>query len=270
MSELGFTPLHTETGLALPVLIKPEDFTVKHGRQHHKEHPRKRPELQDYAGKALRYSATQQIPNHMHMGKYEGSYHDLFWGIEKLPKTKREKINRAILNLAVIPREAIKLTGDGYELVELDNDDYDLICHPLVTHIEGSNPRKRHYTQQEIGGAVLRYAITEQDLTSLASQSERKSFLSTLDSSREREIGNMIIRRAIDEALRPAFTAYEEAKQNNMANPRKLPLRALVRNFIPEEDFSNYYWLLSKGLQNVEDAPLATLQTEVDAVKLAA
>lgn len=270
MSEIGFTPVHLETGLALPVLIKPKDFTIKHGRQHHKEHPKKRPELQGYAGKALRYSATQQIPNHMHMGKYEGSYHDLFWGIEKLPKTRREKINRAILNLAVIPREAIKLTGDGYEVVELDNDDYDLICHPLVTHIEGNNPHKRHYAQQEIGGAVLRYALEEQDLSGLASLREKDTFLSTLDRNREKEIGNLIIRRAIEEALRPAFMAYEGAKQEGIANPRKLPLRALVRNFIPEEDFSNYYWLLNKKLQTEEDLIPIPLQTGVDEVKLVA
>lgn len=269
MDKLKYTPVHKETGLALPVLITPEDFTVKRSRQHHKEHPSTRAELQGYAGKALRYSVTQQIPNHMHMGGFEGSYHQLFWGAKVLPEDNRGKIKRALLNLVVIPRQAIKLTGDGYEEVELSDDEYSFISHPEITRIEGNSPKKRQFIQKEIGSAILKHSL-EQVLAQFASQKEQYDFTKTLDIGRERELGNLIIRRAIDESIKPALETYEEAKLQGMVNPRRLGLRQIVRNFVPESDFSNYYEFMRNQFRSVQEIGTVALQTEVDKVKLAA
>lgn len=276
-AELTHTPVHQETGLALPIFVTPEDFLTKKDRQHHVEHPRRRLELQDYAGKALRCSRTQQLPNQLHMGLYPGSYHDIFWGPEIVPTDGQGKITKALLYIAqVIPREAIVLKGDEYEIKKgLTNKEHAFLSDPRLTHIEGNSYRSRQFQQHQIGSAIVRYALN-QNLENIDSQKVRKDFLRTVDRQREAELGNLMIRSAIEESIKPALAIYEEAKTEGMVDPRRLDLRTIVRNFVPASDFGNYYEILRARLSPPETATPGeiigqeSLQTEVGKVELAA
>lgn len=268
--ELSYTPVHRETGIALSVLVKPEDFITHSQRQHHKEHPSDRDELQDYAGKALRYSYTQQLPDQLHMGHIPGGYHDIFWGPELTPITRQGKITKTVLHIGkVIPREAIVLTGDGYDIKLMDDDEHSFVSHPLLTHIEGRSLKKRQNIQQKIGYAILSSAIEDYDASSMT-PSVRDEYVNTLNGYREKELGNQMIREAVEEAIRPAISVYEECKNEGMVDPRHLGLRTIVRNFIPENDFGNYYELLRQRLAGQNILELNTLQTEVNELELAA
>jgi hypothetical protein len=264
MENLAYTPVHKETGLALSVLVKPEDFVSHKNRQHHKEHPESRPELNDLAGKALRRSTTLQLPDHLHMGSISGSYHDIFWGPEKVPQDTNSKMNKVYLYLAgVVPREAIKLTGDGYDIVNLTDEEHEFISHPRVTHIEGRTERKRQHVKDSIGHAIILHAL-EQPVTDMVSSKVRSEFLETLDWRRERELANLILRDSIDEAIRPALRTYEEAKAERMVSAQRLGLRAVVRSFVPDRYLSNYYELIRRSLQSEEAQLTPALQTGVN------
>lgn len=269
-SKLKYTPTHTETGIALSVLVKPEDFISHKHRQHHKEHPSTRPELQDDAGRALRYSYTQQLPDQLHMGDIQGGYHSILWGPEKTPSTRQAKITKTILHICrVVPREAIVLTGDDYEIKVMDDDEHSFISHPLLTHVEGRTLRKRQYIQQRIGSAILSSAIEDYDASSMTS-AVKDEYVNTLNGFRERELGNQMIREAVEEAIRPAISIYEECKREGMVDARYLGVRAVVRNFIPENDFGNYYELLRQRLDTSKIHALNTLQSGVNQLELAA
>ena len=266
-----YTPVEPETGIALHIYVTPEDFAVRKNRQHHKEHPSRREELRDYAGRALRFSSTQQLPDHFHMGGYKGSYHNIFWGPEIMPQTSRAKITKALLNVGrVIPREAIVLTGDGWEKKSLSDKEHTFLSHPSLTHVEGRTERSRLSKQNRIGHALITFAL-EQELEDVASKKVKQEFLNTVDRKRERELGNFMIQSAVDQAISPVAVLYESAKKQGMVSSVHVGIREVLGNLItPAQDYPNYYELLHKKLSVAEGIEAPALQTGVDTVELAA
>jgi hypothetical protein len=262
---LLFTPVHKETGISYPVYVRPEDFIADKRRQHHTEHPSPRPELADYVGKALRISRTQELPDHLHMGYVEGAYHNVLWGPEKLPQDPHGKMLKTLLLIGrVIPRQAMVLEPDGYTVKELSDEEHAFLSHPEITHVEGRNNRKRQFVQRRIADALIKYAL--EDVNDLVSAKVRKDFLNTYDWHRERELGNLIINTAINEAIKPAIGPHEQARSDGMVDPRVLSLRSIVRNYTYKNDYRNYYGFIHERLEDSKPA----LQTGVNRLQLAA
>ena len=269
MPELAYTPVHRETGISLPVLVTPEDFVATRAHPHHSEHPSNRPELQDYAGKVLRRSRTQQLPDHLH-SNYSGAYHSIFWGPETLPEDDQGKIVKALLNLGgVIPREAIILDGEGYDVRALTDDEHSFLSHPKLTMMEARNSRNKMFHQRSIGHSIIRYAL-DQELDDIASSKVQQEFVRTFDRLREKELGNQMIRVAIDQAIRPALDMFEAAREEGMVDAARLSLRSVVRNFVPASHFGNYYEILFRKLADPEMVKAEALQTGVNRVQFSA
>lgn len=268
MTGYEYTPVDEETGLVLPVLVRPEDFIIRKSRQHHKEHPDSREELKDRAGRFLRFSATQLLPDHLHGSRYPGSYHDIFVGDKNTPTDRQGKIYRGLLNMVIVPRTAIKLTGDGYKPVSLTNKEHEFISHPQVTRIQGNSKFQRLAARDAMTDSLVRYAIDE-TLNGVVSHKASGKFLATLDKQRERELGNQFIYDAVDEAIRPATVTYELAKKSGMVSAKRIGLRATVRGLLSDAALGNYYELIRQKMENPEIIALP-LQTGVEEVKLKA
>ncbi len=263
-----YTPVDESTGLVLPILVKPEDFVVSESRRHHKEHPGPRAQLQGRAGKLLRYSVTQLIPDHMHWEKYRGSYHGIFMGPETLPTDRASQIHRGLVNLVVVPRIAIKLNGDGYDLIELSDDEHDFLSNPRITNIQGNSIAQRKRIGRAMGDSLIRFALDE-TLEGVISPRAEGKFLTTLDHQRERELANQFIYDAVDEAIRPALVTAEAATRDDMVSVRRLGIRATARGWLDESLLGNYYELLRQKLENPE-AQVLPLRTETDELELQA
>lgn len=271
MSELSFTPVDENTGVVCPVYVRPEDFTEHINRQHHKEHPSTRPELQDIYGRALRMSYTEQLPDQLHLSNYRLGYHKKLWGPETIPTNSLGKMTKTFLHLGrVVPREAIIITDSGYELTTLTDDEHSFLSHPAVTHIEGNREIQRQYRKAALGHAIVLYALLEQELVDIASTKVQNEFVRTLDRARERELGNLMIRRAIEESIQPALPVYERAKELGMVDKRSISMRSVVRALTSDFYISNYYEILRSRLTEPELGVVSALQTGVDTVQLAA
>jgi hypothetical protein len=267
---LGRTPIDEETGISLSVFVTPEDFINDKSHQHHKEHPDSREELQDYAGRALRYSATQELPRRLHMGAYEGAYHYLFWGPKEIPTEPIDKIRKALLQLGgVIPRQAIVLNGKDYELHSLTDEEHSFLSDRSMSHIEGKNLRTRQFRQIRIGQAIVKASL-DQDLADIASRKVKEQFIHTGDMRRQKELGNFLIQNAISELISSVLPAYEDARRQGMVDPKKLGLRSIVRNFIPYNEFNNYYEILRNKISYPDKAQINDLDTKENKLELAA
>lgn len=258
--SLAITPSHQETGISLPVVIHPEDFVISRPNQHHSEHPSIREELKDEMGQALRASRIQLLPEHMHQGAYPGGLHRFLWGPEVVPKDSWGKLVKMCLHLAmVIPRTGIVITEEGVDTRDLSDDEHAFVSHPRVTRPEGRNARRQH-SQAIIGSALIKYAILNQEIEEMFSPRTVETFLNTLDYRRERELGNQIIRTAVNETILPILPLVEDARNEGLIDPRHAGLQAVVRRFVKNDDMGSHYEVLRQRLLRPMK-PLSQIET---------
>lgn len=253
------TPTDRITGFPLTVKVTPEQLSLK-GRNHHPNHPNKRPDLANSIGRALRYSRVYWMPDVMHMGNRPGSYHDIFWGPWMDKELNDETKHRmAVLNLAgVALREAIVLDGNGsYEVVGLtDKEHLFMASDQITTLIDGNGHKKQDIRKNLIGHAFVEYAL-EQESIDLLSGKQQERFLSVYSEATIMELGSLMIHRAVEESLGYIQPTYQEAKDAGMVN-EPVDLKSLIKELLPEHEFGQYQELIrNKILANRELAAAA-------------
>lgn len=259
------SPVCEVTGLPLPILPTEPHPGARFLYQdfHHHFHPRTSPELEGLAGQALRFSRGQDIPRFLH-----NRYHELFAG-PVLPVTEEEKFRLTVLACAgVVPRHAINLdTGGGYSLVELDYDEYELLAAPRSIHIEKAYKFNRgsFHRRQTIGMFFAAYAM-QQNVREVVSNHVIEQFVDdTTKPERKKELGNFILKEALDLSLDALIPFHRELKQEGYVRKEHATgLNEVVRKFFNKKYYSAYH-----GIMAVRLAGERSLQTEVNELELA-
>ncbi|MDB5160691.1 MAG: hypothetical protein JWO96_71 [Candidatus Saccharibacteria bacterium] len=248
MSE-RLVPIPTDplTGLARPIYITRDHFEDgdPYGPEthfHHQNFPNCRKELQDLAGKVLKYSYGERLPEIMHYNVYPGSVHYFFDG-PNLPQGVVQKTNMAILAIAgARPRNAIELNEDGYRDRLLTDEEHEFISR--ITGIEdGHKTRRAIFRKHRMGKFFIKHSL-EQGGAELFSQREMSRFLRAklnMDHARTRELGNLMIHRAVGEMIASVQPTYDAAKEQGMVSAVKPGLTASVHKFLPAHLFGEYY-----------------------------
>ena len=216
MESTRITPVDEITGLPLPIKPKanPRGARLLGYNYHHHFHPEsalKLPEPIDIAAPryhVIRYVRGQRVSKYLH-----SRYHSLFDG-PPLPQTSEEEFRLAVLACAgVVPRQAIDLVSDNnFRVVELNNHQFERIGSEENIYIEGRHrPRHRPHVQRHIGTFFANYAINQElSLSGAFSKKNVDIFLSEQTTpARKKEIGNHMLREAVDDSLRPITSIFE-------------------------------------------------------------
>lgn len=264
MSAGKEAPLDKITGQTLPVYFTADEIDLK-GRNHHPNHPNKRDEFADPIGRALRHSRVHWTPDRLHMGNVDGAYHDVFWGpwIAQDISTAGHKHLLTVLNLAqVVPRHAIELDGQGgFQEKYLNDKEHSFLSMPQITHIEGNSERQKQFNRFKIGHGLIDYALN-QDLSNFITRKTQEKFTKAKNEAVVRELGNLIIHRAVEESVKPIEPIYQSAHNSGMVH-RSESLRRVVRRFLPEHEFGSYY-------RKIRDLILMDANTSAGELPLAA
>ncbi|HLG91163.1 MAG TPA: hypothetical protein VI336_03350 [Candidatus Saccharimonadales bacterium] len=266
-------PIENEiTGLALPVLVRPEHLNLE-GREHHPNYAHKREELQDLGGRTLRLSRVYWMPDINHFRASPQGIHRVFPEGPKLPVNPDEKITQATLGLLdVVPRKAIIIAPDGsFDLKELDNNEHGFMTSDFISHFQDAeNPKRRIYVKAKIGHYLTMYAL--QNVNEIATNREIDIFLHSKN-GRIEAIGDQIIRRAVDEIVKPIIPIYEEAREAGMTRTIDLSPYEMIRDFIPGPTFEEYrsqeFELIVNSFKALKEDE-AALQTGVGRLELVA
>lgn len=245
MAEKILTPSCEVTGLPLP--IQPEEpheseaLFFKNYNYHHHFHPREDPALKSADGRALRYSRGQYLPVALH-----SRYHTIFAG-PQLPEGEQEVFKTIVLACAgVIPRQAVNAYSG--EVVDLSSREYEYLSQPDVTYIEGAfnrisvkNARK---PRNRLGAYFASYAVN-QDLSGVISEKVIKEFVHKKTSpERRKELGNFILRTAVNESLSEVAPLHRELKHEGYVAPlakKKKLGEIIIGSFFTKQNFPKYY-----------------------------
>ena len=242
------TPTCEITGLPHPVLIydHPDNRASGLTNYDHAFFDRMDPALQDDAGRAVRMSRGQMLPMWLHRLK-----HDRLIGPE-LPQTREEKfIVAAKACSGVVSRWAIDLRRpDDDLLVYMDNETFNYVTDASRMHIEQAHkPKGLIHRQRVIGSFFLKYAL-EQDLGHI-SDSLINEFLSTADSLRKKEIGNLMLTDALSISLAPVLSIHRTLQTEGMVQPHNNKLMPAVRQIVRKQKLVDYYEPLAEKLKQV-------------------
>lgn len=243
------TPTCEVTKLPLPVFHAepPQGALFVPTNFHHHFHPHYSPELENISGRAVRYSRGQTLPIWLHQ-----NYHDIFTGPE-LPKKLEDKFRLTVLSCAgVVPRQAIDVSSDsGYDVIDLNNVQYELLASRSSIHIEEPTSQWRQlYVRKTIGKFFAAYAM-KQDVEDIVSRRVIKEFLSPRTSeARKRELGSYIIRGTLEESVRPLVPFHHELQDEGYVQGSKTgKLKSVLRKFFTKNYFPDYHEEIARLLQ---------------------
>lgn len=256
------TPTDELTGL--PHAILPFDINAGEGKHfedfHHHNFPRRSPELlpyynldpnvqpedyclSDIAAVALRVCRGQLLDRPVH-----DLAHKRLLG-PKLPKTVQEKYVHVTKACAgIVSRWAIDLRQpDEQLLVRMDDETFKRVANPKTLCGERYYyDRPANFRRRIIGSFLLQYAL-EQDLSHV-SPTVIDEFLATKRNSRRTELGNLLLRDAIEISLAPVIPLHNQLKQQGMVQPGKADMRSAIKKFIHPERLTAYHLSLSAKL----------------------
>lgn len=243
------TPVDELTGLPLAVLPVESlagalfyDFADNY---HHHFHPKRSDLLTDAGGIALRASRGQKLPFWAHT-----RYHQLFTG-PPLPETPQDKFHLCVLACAgFIARQAIDVSGPGdFQTVTMTDEQFEQVSLPEAWHISKAHkPDQAHYVRDAIGRFFASYVL-EQQLTHVPDK-VIEEFLGTQDERRRKELGNFMLKEAVEIAVEPVKPVHVELGRQGLrhANRRDPSPASVVRNFFTKDRFTNYHSELSRRL----------------------
>lgn len=245
------TPNCEITGL--PLLIYPSrsgnDNAFLPTNFHHPQHPNRDPELQGLEGRALRYSAGQDVSKTLH-----DNYHRLFLGPE-LPSTTDRKFRSAVLHCAgVVPRQALDVSRrDTFKIVDLTDNELMWLSDPFRHHTESANHEKRsRRINREIGKFFADYAL-KQDIQQVISESVISEFIDVKTRlSRKKELGNFIMTHALNlsiEPIRPVIKTLKE--EGNLPQVRLKSLTGVLRRFVKKQYLADYHGEITERLMAI-------------------
>lgn len=250
--ELAPSPTDEQTGLpllTLPVDTPRSQFKGLHENYHHKWFRRYDPRLRSYGGLSLKYSFGQQMPTWQHE-----LLHRLDGG-PPLPdkEDQDEQFRLAVLGCAaLVSPYAIDVTRDNWqEPVLMTADQYAYVTDPRRVHIETYSLRRARVVRTYLGKFFASFVL-EQELTSITPRTI-KAFVHTKDPVRRRELGNLLLREAVEaavEPLKPIKYAFAEAYDRPDVHGWDLGLK--VRKFFPLDRFGDYHDILRQRLKDNE------------------
>lgn len=259
------TPTDVLTGLPHPIL--PYDVTPRYGRNfedfHHHNFPRRSPELlpalnldphaqpEDYGLSDIASIALKVCRGQLLLRTVHESGHKKLLGPE-LPTTIKDKyIHVAKACAGIVSRWAIDLRrADDDLLVYMDDDTFAKVANPKVLCGERYYfDRPANFRRRIIGSFLLQYSL-EQDLSHISSQVVDQ-FLSTDDAARRMELGNLLLRDALEISLASVLPLHRQLKMQGMVQPGKADARASIKKYIHPERLPSYHQSLYQKLMLV-------------------
>lgn len=249
------TPTDELTGL--PHAILPIDISADARDNfedfHHHYFPRRDPELlprtnlnpnaqpeeynlEDIAAVALRVCRGQLLPRTVHnLGHRRLLKTDL-------PTTVDEKyvcVTKACSG--IISRVAIDLRRpDDDLLVYMDDVTFQKVANPKVLCGERAYYDKpANFRRRIIGSFLLKYAA-QQDLSHVSSI-VIDEFLDTAVERRRIELGNLLLRDALELSLAPVLLLHDQFRKQGMVQPGKSDMRNAIKKYIHPERLAAYY-----------------------------
>jgi hypothetical protein len=217
--------------------VQPENFD-------HSWYPRMSPELQDDAGIALRMSRGQMLPMWLHERK-----HQTLTG-PQLPTVRAAKFEAAVKGCAgVASRWAIDLRiGGDDKLVYMDDETFNRVTDRRSVGIERAwYHRPANYRRGVIGDFFIRYAL-EQDLSHI-SLVLIDEFLSTTDEKRKKELGNFMLKEALDISLEPIVPIHRSLRAEGCVQSGRPDVTTVVRKFLRKSTLPMYHEPLAEKLR---------------------
>lgn len=242
------TPTCEVTGLPHPILIYDHPLNQASGIKNydHSFFDRYDPALCDDAGLAVRMSRGQILPTWLHRRKHERLSGPV------LPQTRDEKFEVAVKACAgVISRWAVDLRRPDDDLLTyMDDQTFAYVTDVQRLHYEQAlRPRGALHREKTIGSFFMKYAL-EQDLGHISS-SLIDEFLSTINESRKKEIGNFMLAEALDASLAPVLSMHRNLIMEGMVQSSRTKLRPAVTRMIKRGKLVDYYQSLEQKLQSV-------------------
>lgn len=169
--------------------------------RHHRFAPKKLLiHKQGEIGKVLRYSCLQIVPKELH-SRFNSSYEKPL-----LPETRAAKFGALLLSIArYLPAEAIDVSGDSPQRIELTDDERQLIW---------SNNELRPEQGSKVQREILQY-VAKQDINGV-DESLVEEFLTTPDNGLRVERGKQLFRIAAEVAVEPVMQAYIDAWESKL------------------------------------------------------
>ncbi len=239
------TPVDEQTGIPLPILpILPSDQTsnTSFSDFHHHFHPERQLVPGGDAKLALRRSRGQDLPRWLHE-----HYHRYFAGPE-IPKERSDIFRTVVLACAgVVPKEALDFSNrkSGPKVVRVTND---LVHKTIAKTIKHEGLRRGSagsYYRADIGIFFANYAI-EQSLEDTISQSVIDEFLSTKKQARRKELGNLMIKKAILISIDPIVPVYADLRRDGLVHANNTDLYPRVRDFFVTSRTEDYHQALDR------------------------
>lgn len=240
------TPTDEQTGLPLPLLLpEPAELAAANVNYHHHFFPAR--DLRLYygvGGRTLRYSRGQTLPTWMH-----DRFHQCFEG-PPLPQRDEigEQFRLSVLACAnVVGPYALDMSQDDVtEPVLLTPAQQAYISQSRHMHIESAfHPTRARRIHDHIGRFFALYAL-QQELGHVR-PALIEEFLETPVAERKLEIGNLLLREAVQAAVDPV-SRIEQRLQSDGYVMRHRP-RSVVRRFFNKAYFHDYHGELARRLR---------------------
>lgn len=255
-------PVDPETGV--PHLLRIYDCAPvsRHGATTNYDHswfPRRAEDLSDLGGRALRMSMGQQIPLAIHDRKNK-----LFSSLSYLPSTDDEKFVAIVNGLSgMVPRTVVDL-GHGQDvesmLVQIGDEEFAYLTNRRRFYRESCfKDRPSQHRRNEIGRFFVRYAlgtglqeaIPDSLIDQFLTLSEYRTYHGNESETvalRCKELGNLIIKKAVERAARSVEPIQCELSARGVAaQPMAKPV-SVIRKFIDNQKLPDYHPYLIKQL----------------------
>jgi hypothetical protein len=208
------------------------------------------PELNDQAGRALRYSRVQHTPRWLHDRKHNEFFPN---GLAWLPNEEGDKFALTVLACGgYASRLALDLRGNEPRLIRMSGSVYDFVRGKKQLHFE--TRRKSHephrtpgYAQRKIGSFFADY-IRRQQIDDIIDERTIDQFLHTPNNEVRARLGNLIIEQAITAAAEPIEPTYREAAQKGLVRPRVQRAAEAISLVFPRDRWVDYHDALEHGL----------------------
>lgn len=241
------TPVDEETGLPLPILVvdppnnRANTWFVDY---HHHFHARARyVEDGNDALMAVRMSRGQDLPRWLHE-----HYHGYFAG-PKPPASREAAFRTCVLACAgVVPRQALDFGGNRGPFIRFASD-RELRNLPKTIHREGTQRKDMGKTQRDhIGKFFAAYAI-EQSIQEIVSQRVIDQFLFTPDKHTRAQLGNLILRKAIEVSVEPVRPLYLSLRRRGLMRQVVAEPQQIVDAYFTQSKRHDYHRTLIDRLE---------------------
>jgi hypothetical protein len=199
--------------------------------------------IEDLANLAVRVSRGQLLAREIH----EEVHKKLLGPV--LPTTVDDKFITAVKACSgFVSRWAIdiRLPGEN-RLVYMPDEVFARVASPRALCGERSYyDRPADYRRRILGNFFINYAI-QQDLSHISAQVVDE-FLYTMSQPRKVELGNLILKQALEVGIAPVVPLYPDLKRQGYIQPGKVDVRTSVKKTIQANRLTMYYPQLAQRL----------------------